>query len=201
MTFDNFLGKAVIEMIESDISVKFIKRKKDSKHSNSSFCAPPYSDFTVNYWTEKKSEDWKGDFIHEYCHFLQWKNEFEKWESYEDAFSAFNDFFNNKNRKTISQSVINKVVEVEVDCGLKVDRLLKNKKIKFDRKDYFKYNNLYILCYPSMVKYRTFNIPYKFTENIMKFIPAKPITMDIFHNYKYYEKIDFCYKLAYEGNE
>lgn len=199
MTFDAFLGKAVAEMIEDKISIKFINRKNESKHQDSSFSAPPFSDFTINYWHKKSnSEDWKCDFIHEYCHYLQWKLENDKWgQPYENAYTTFNDYFNNKDRKCISPSVIEKVVEVEVDCGLKVAKLLRRKRIKFDTKRYFKYNNLYILCYSAMVKYKTFNIPYEFTNNIMKCIPVKPLTMESWRNFKHYDKIDFCYKLAY----
>ena len=67
-----------------------------------------------------------------------------------------------------------------------------------DIKRYFHENNLYILCYDAIVKYKKFNIPYEFTETIMHQIPKKPLTMDILDNFPHYDKIDFCFKLAYE---
>jgi hypothetical protein len=202
MTINAFIGESVAEMIRAGISVKFVKRKKESKNAGCYFIPPPFSEFVIHYYEHQKPDEWIYNFIHEFCHFIQYRDEFEKWSDASDAAStSFCDFFDNKSRKKLSKKYIRRVQEMEVDCGIKVFNLIKEKRLKIDIKRYFKENNLYILCHPFMVKYRKFDIPYTYTTDIERFIPKKrPITMADIDNYKHYEKLDFCFLLAY-GNK
>lgn len=193
MTNDTFIGNSISEMITHGISVKFIKRKNESRNSGCTFTPPPYSEMVINYFYNQMNDEWIYNFIHEFCHFIQWRDENHIWGPYDKYSSKFEEYFINKKQKTLSENIVKKIQEIEIDGGLKAHKLITDNELAIDLDRYFVNNNLYILCYPSMVKYKKFIIPYEFTDNIDELIPREPVTIDVVSNYGYYNEIDSCY--------
>lgn len=174
MTNEEFVGIAIKNMLKSDISIKFTKRKKASKFDFNYFCAdPPQPEFVVNYFKNRFQNIFEI-FIHEYCHFLQWKDKIPLWIECDVALEKFILFIENK-RKTLSRDVILPIQYLELDCDKRVTKLIKKHNLKIDTIKYIKESNAYILSYPHVLQTRKF-ITEIYKPDVLKHVPDKHLT-------------------------
>lgn len=171
MTHEQYLGKTLAEMISSGVTVQFNKRIYNSKHSYNFFDDEPRPKLHINYFDDELN-DWFSVYVHEYCHFLQWKKEIKKWEPFGDHMSKVNLFLDGK-RKTVKIEHIRKVQELEMDCDRKAIKQIKKFKLKIDLEDYIRTSNLYIYCHNFFPKYGKFFIP--FTDEMLQRMPKTPL--------------------------
>lgn len=198
MTLETFIGTIIGEMMADGFTLKFVRRSNESKNSSSYFTDKPNLELCVQSFEKHKSDEWMYDTIHEYGHYMQWKHDNKFWAKFDKDLYAMCDYFEEGKNTKLTKKNIRNVQYVESDCGLQVEKVIKKYKIKIDKKRYFQNFNLYILSHPAMVKYKIFDTPYHITENIMDYIPTHPITMEEVDNFPHYDKIEMCYKLAYD---
>lgn len=194
MTRQNFIGKCVMEMIRDGMSVRFNKRIYDSKKSYSYFSEYP-REFIISYFEDRNEDDWFHDFIHEYAHYIQFKNEGEKWEQYNKDGIIFTEYIANT-RKRIALKNIRRVQELEADGNIKAEEIINKYKLKVKKSQYFKNNNLYIICHEFMVKYKVFFLPY--CRKMLRLIPDTPMTIDEIASFPHMHKLEALYKIKME---
>lgn len=180
MSNEEFLGICIFDMLKHGVNILFKKRIYDSKECYPYFHEDPLT-FALNYFESQiKNKEWFTIFIHEYCHFIQWKNEKKKWTiDYDYASEKLNKFLDKKS-KSVDIESIRKVQELELDCDKKALRLMKKHQLDVDINLYTKYSNLYILCHPLFGKYGHFYTPYELLEYVpKKHISKKDLLKDI----------------------
>lgn len=172
MKNEQFLGNTLAEMISHGVTVQFNKRIYNSKHAYNFFDDEPKPKLYINYFDEELI-DWFSVYVHEYCHFLQWKNEAKKWATFNKHIGNVNLFLDGHN-KWVSKASIKKVQELELDCDKKALRQIKKFKLKVDIDEYIKVSNLYIYCHRFFPKYKKFFIP--FEDELLDLMPKKHFT-------------------------
>jgi hypothetical protein len=95
----------------------------------------------------KSNEHWFGILIHEYCHFLQWRDNTKIWKQFEESNFSIDDIINSpkKHKKELLL-----LMKLEADCERRVIKLIKKYRL-FSVKEYaqeanavlFKYGFLY----------------------------------------------------------
>lgn len=90
-------------------------------------------------------------FIHEYCHFLQWKYDRNLWNksmlTYDILFDWIEDKSLNTNNKELDQS-LHDIIEIEHDCEKRALKLMDNNSVEnFDKIKYIKAINAYLWSY------------------------------------------------------
>jgi len=89
--------------------------------------------------------------IHEYCHFLQWKNDREFWDNSCEYYDTLFDWIANPTLE-ISEEDLNKslhtILSIEHDCEKRVLKLVKNNPIEnFNQDQYIRAINAYLWSY------------------------------------------------------
>jgi hypothetical protein len=99
-------------------------------------------------------KDWGPTFIHEYCHFLQWKK--GKYASflYGEAGGDF-DYWLKKKVKLGDKElnlIVNRIKRCELDCEKTVVKMIKKHKLEINVEQYTKNANAYIYSYNMIVE-------------------------------------------------
>lgn len=194
ITSYEFIGNAIKELLENDVSVKFNKRIYNSKNSYNYFSYLHKKELEINYF-DSDFNNWFPIFLHEYCHFLQWRDEFKKWNSYTKYLIKYDSVFNT-NLTKIKPNIIRKVQEIEMDCDQKAIAFIKKYKLDIDLKQYIKESNFYILCYEFFPKYNKFFVPYE--KHILEMFPDTHFTMSDLLNFKHKKEVEKMYVAEFE---
>jgi hypothetical protein len=156
MTQETFMGKAIKEMLESGVSVVFNKRKRYSKNNVSN---------TFDSWSkvpvltvQNYNNNWETNFenfIHEYCHFLQWK---EKSNIYRDGLINLwlLDLYCEGKNAAFTEDQLWAIQELELDCEKRVLGLNKKFKLGIDHDRYIRETNAYIYSYRYSMEMKVF---------------------------------------------
>lgn len=90
-------------------------------------------------------------FIHEYCHFLQWKNDRNFWESSTEYYDVLFDWIKNPQLETSTEDLnksLNTILSLEHDCEKRALKLVHNNPIEnFDINRYKRAVNAYLWSY------------------------------------------------------
>ena len=182
MTPEAFIGKAIIEMVNDNVSVHFNRRKYNSRYSYNFFTSgdngahkkPEKAELVINYFCEDFSH-WFPVFVHEYCHYLEWKDDPEYDILISRGCEKFGKFLNG-DIKTINKSSIRQIQQMEIDCDARAIKLINKHKFPIDLEKYIKEENLYIYCYGYMAKYKKFFIP--FEAELLDMMPSELIDVE-----------------------
>ena len=135
-----FFYQAIEEMVEAGVKVKFVGKYK---YSGSFSDLPP--EFTCK--MTKEDPRWFYTFIHEYCHFLQWR-EGTIWNEESGFYIVLDDWLNGvETSDKMMAKAIQSAKAIEIDCEKRVVKLIKSKKLSVDLEDYIKRANAYVLFY------------------------------------------------------
>jgi hypothetical protein len=91
----------------------------------------------------KTNERWFGVLIHEYCHFLQWKEQSKIWKDFEESNFNIEDIINNP--KKFKKEIL-LLIRLEADCERRVIQLIRKYRL-FDEKEYAKEANAVLYKY------------------------------------------------------
>ncbi len=177
MTPETFVGKAIREMVDDNVSVHFIKRKYNSRYAYDFFTCGDKGDkpeLAINYFYEI-FDHWFPTFIHEYCHYKQWKEDPEAWNKMSDCYDKFGDYMVGDIPK-LAPKHVRQIQATEIDCEQRAIELIKKYKFKIDLDKYIKQSNLYIYTYTYMAKYRKFFIP--FEQELLDMMPTTQYTLE-----------------------
>ena len=175
MTDEEFIGGAIKEMVTHSVTIQFIKRKNNSKFSANYFSVENDKNpvFTINYFDSNLDME---IFIHEYCHFLQWKTYTKIWH---DGLAAINhaDAWTEGEIPYCDISHIHAIQKLELDADKRAVKLIEKHKLSVDVPSYIKHSNAYVLSYFSMYKNKNINIFPKYGRpEILACVPDKHIT-------------------------
>jgi hypothetical protein len=91
----------------------------------------------------KTNERWFGVLIHEYCHFLQWREQSKLWTDFEDSNFNIEEIINNP--KKFKKEILT-LIRLEADCERRVVQLIRKYGL-FDEKEYAKEANAVLYKY------------------------------------------------------
>jgi hypothetical protein len=176
MSEEEFIGHAIKEMVENEVTVLFNKRTNNSKHSANYFSTekPNKPTFIINYFDA--SLDFEI-FLHEYCHFLQWKKKDEFWDQSIKSLNHFYEWLEGRQKKCDKKHLIN-IQMLELDADRKVVRLINKHKFNINLTKYITESNSYAMTYQYVWKHRDmrkFPINYN-ADEIMQMLPDKHLT-------------------------
>ncbi|NBQ17561.1 hypothetical protein EBU24_04540 [bacterium] len=90
-------------------------------------------------------------FIHEYCHFLQWKYDRKLWNKSMITYDLLFDWIGDKSLDVTDEALntsLHDILEIEHDCEKRVLKLIKNNPIEdFDNDKYIRAVNAYLWSY------------------------------------------------------
>jgi hypothetical protein len=164
MRQETFMGKAIKEMLESGVSVIFNKRKRYSKHnvSNTFDSWNKVPVLTVQNYNNKWETNFEN-FIHEYCHFIQWR---EKSDIYRDGLInlLLLDLYCEGKNPTFTEEQLWAIQELELDCEKRVLELNKKFKLGIDEERYICETNAYIYSYRYSMEMKKFSSKVDYTD-------------------------------------
>jgi len=91
----------------------------------------------------KSNEEWFGILIHEYCHFLQWKENSKIWNDFEESNFSIDDII--KSPKKYKKEIL-LLIHLEADCEKRAVSLIKQYNL-FDHKEYIQQANAVLYKY------------------------------------------------------
>jgi hypothetical protein len=149
-----FVSEATIELLDSKIHVEFIRKRYVDKDYSGLF---DHINKTLRVATWHKPEFWVPIFLHEYCHFKQWKEQTEHWVNAEN--SPFMDWLYDSSIKDIDYNKECHLCQLmEQECDRKVIRLMLHYKMIGHMRDVqrcIKAMNLYHISYQVMKEERS----------------------------------------------
>lgn len=178
MTRNEFIGKVAAECISYDISFKIIQ--KTSVCNYSGWFDAVRKELVCAY----KSPNGFETLIHEYNHFLQWKNRpkfWEKCDGYNNPFLAWKEGYHNDITKNKLTRAFNKAIELERDCEINSIKCIKKYDLDVDLEKYIKEANSYLFSYHFVKKYRDWPKSSIYTEELINNMPNKILPLS---NYK-----------------
>jgi hypothetical protein len=120
-------------------------------------------------------------FIHEYCHFLQWKENKNciNQELYEVLFNWING--NEYDSDLLNKSFYH-IIEIERDCELKSINLISKYNLNVDVKQYIKQANSYLFSYYLNKKYRKNPKTPIYLTNVINYMPETILDINDYIN-------------------
>lgn len=181
MTNAHFMGIAMQDLIEHRVEIKFNIRKNMSKNTSSWFNDDTKLQIVINNFDFDFPEVFET-FIHEYCHFLQWKEkdgivDYMKWDK---SVTVFFEWLA-RTRKRCPEKYLYGVQECELDCDRRVIELIKKHDLKVDIDDYIQQSNAYILSFRYAWEKRIPEDkpwPECYHASILKYAPKKHFTKE-----------------------
>lgn len=173
-----FISEALIEMIENKVSINLLRKNIIDMNGtcvNGFFTGKP---LTFNCAMAKAQKDWVPVFLHEYCHYKQFKENSKKWDNFlkVGGYKIW-DWINNKIELNSSElkEIVNVTRDLELDCEKRVIKIIEKYELGcIDIKEYIKMSNAYMFFYSLLPKTRKWYTmaPYDF-NNILKIVPDK----------------------------
>jgi len=114
-------------------------------------------------------EEWFGVLIHEYCHFLQWRDDSKLWNRFCDYDVTYSQIIL-KPEKYKRELVT--LMELEIDCERSAYNIIKNNKL-FDHKAYAKTANAILYKYAMLYKYNKWPEDNRKYQKVQDFCPQK----------------------------
>jgi hypothetical protein len=176
MTQNEFIGKVAVECIENDVSLKIIQKEKVGNYGG--WFDSNKKELVCAY----KSINGFEILIHEYHHFLQWKNNPKFWKKCEaDKCPFLNWVEGEETSKNKLTRAFNKAIELERDCEINSINFIKKHNLDVNLKQYILEANAYIYSYHYVKKYRNWPLKTIYTENVIEKMPKKILS---FEHYK-----------------
>ncbi len=145
----DFISDCLIELISSNVSIKLSNTKtvlfseNSNDYSSGFFCDNP-KEFAVA--VGKPQKEWFPIFIHEYNHFLQWKEQSKEWLNCDDVFFDHWLSDNTVNTRKVNKGIAS-LITLELDCEKRSVEMIKKFKLNIDTEHYIKCANSYVLFY------------------------------------------------------
>jgi len=178
---ETFIGNAINEMISEGVSVEFTKRHRTGKFGYNFFYDgqhPRYGKkvlFKIHFYNNTLEENY-GVFIHEFCHFRQWKDKIPLWDDARTANVIFDDWIQGKT-EFCTEEEVRIVQRLELDCDKRVLDMITEYDLPIDKDQYIKDSNGYILSYNVMFKTREFYITDAYSApEVVIHVPTHHIT-------------------------
>lgn len=122
-------------------------------------------------------DEWFGVLIHEYCHFIQWRDDSRLWNHFCDYDITYSQIINKPEKY---KKELQALMELEIDCEKCATAIIKNNKL-FDHKKYVQSANAIIYKYAILYKYNKWPEDNRKYKKVQDYCPTK-----ILKSYKEY---------------
>jgi hypothetical protein len=134
-------------------------------------------------------EEWFGILIHEYCHFIQWRDDSSLWNNFCNHDATYAQIISKPEKH---KKALQSLIDLEINCEKCTTNIIKNNKL-FNHKKYAQGANAIIYKYSMLYKYHKWPDDNKKYQKVQDFCPSK-----ILKSYKEYlnipEKVYNYYK-------
>jgi hypothetical protein len=150
MTNDNFLGISIQDLVNNQITVHLDNKKRVANGIDGFF---DYEAKKIQVATQ--NEMFIEIFLHEYCHFLQFKEKEENYKQLCDGlfYQWMSGFHNEVPQKKILTSMINCII-LEHDCDRRALAIIDKYKLNINKEEYTKLSSAYILSHWFSLEFR-----------------------------------------------
>ena len=184
----NFIAETLIELIDSKVSVELVQSVYLPDRNSGEF-----NDFPREFKVAMKRplKYWFPIYIHEFCHFRQWKEKSVLWDKYDDTFFEWVDDRENFQLSEVKKS-LKSIISLELDCEKRAVQMIKDRELPLDTDDYIKGANAYLLSY--FISYEQMgwyaSAPYE-DKKVLDVVPDKFLKVKDYMKYNstYHEKI------------
>ena len=176
-----FIQDVTGELIEAGFGIELVNKPKLPCSNRGEF---DESAKTLRVAIGGPQKFWFPVAIHEYCHFLQYKEQCKLWtdKATDKAYTEVFTWLEDESMDIPDDKLmvyIRQIQAVEQDCDRRVVELVKEEGLPIDIKDYIRRSNVYILFYNAVAKWRTWSRVAPYTiEEIVESVPAKFIPED-----------------------
>lgn len=176
MTRNEFIGKVAVECVTNGVSLKIVQ--KTSVCNYAGWFDSNIKELVCAY----KNPNGFETLIHEYNHFLQWKNRPDFWQKCDGDNNPFLCWLQGdemtKNKLT---RAFYKALELERDCEIQSIKTIKSLNLDVDVEKYTKEANSYLFSYHFVRKYRDWPARTIYTKSLVEQMPNKILPLE---NYK-----------------
>lgn len=145
MTKTKFLGWATEELLKEGIAVRLVQKRSVQG------CAGWFDASEKEFMVCVKHPDFYSVFVHEFCHFLQWRDNREWWDKHMTQYENFLSWVHKTSKVKTGRR---ECQIVELDCDRRAVALIKEKKLNIDLDQYIKKANSHIFFYLVVEKKR-----------------------------------------------
>jgi hypothetical protein len=145
MTKPEFLGWASDQLIEAGVSIRILQKIAVKG------CAGWFDSSKKELMVCAKHPDFFIVFVHEFCHFLQWRDDRKWWNKRMKGYCKFTDWLALKRKKNEGREDCQLV---ELDCEKRAVKLIRKLHLPVDIKTYIQKANSYLLFYLIVEKNR-----------------------------------------------
>lgn len=162
------ISDCILDMTKYNIKIILSNTKSvvfgldSNDKSNGYFCDDP-KEFVVA--INKPQKQWIPTFLHEYNHFLQWKENSKYWNNCKDGFLDYWLSGHNISDRVVNRG-INSMIDLELDCEKRTVDMIKRLNLPINLDWYIKTANAYVLYYNILKESRQWYIiaPYDVKE-------------------------------------
>lgn len=156
-TKNNFIVKAVRHLLDNDFSI-LLYNKDQLEDACGGWCWIDDDENKREFAVAMKHHMGFEIFIHEYCHFLQWKNDRKFWDSTLKTYDILFDWIADKSIEFSTEQLqqsLKDIISIEHDCERRVLKMVKNNPIEdFDTDKYIRAANAYLWSYHTNLELR-----------------------------------------------
>jgi len=145
MTNSNFLGWAVLQLLESGVTIKFLQQSVSEGYIGW------FDGYKKQMLVCVSRVDFLSIFLHEFCHFLQWRDNNAWWAKHMKKYIAFSNWISRASSKKATSS---SYIAMELDCERRAVELVKKFKLSIDIPQYIKKANACLFLYHIVEKNR-----------------------------------------------
>jgi hypothetical protein len=116
-----------------------------------------------------EEDEWFGVLIHEYCHFIQWRDDSDLWNRFCDYDVTYSQVISKPNKH---KKALEALMELEINCEKCAMAIIKNNKL-FNHKTYTQGANAIIYKYAMLYKYGKWPEDNKKYKKVQEFCPTK----------------------------
>jgi hypothetical protein len=101
-------------------------------------------------------QEWGQNFVHEYCHFLQWRDKRYVGELYDKSSEHFEQWIKKMRHISIDELIktLNRERRIEIDCEKRVIKEIDKYSLEIDKDRYIRKANAYIYSFNMIVETR-----------------------------------------------
>lgn len=178
MTPESFVGHCIKDMISSGVTIEITRRKNMSSHAHSYFTESNgvVPNFRVNYF-KNDFNFYLPTFIHEYCHFLQWKNKSVYFTKGIKSTERYYKWLGGET-EDVDISDLRNIQKMELDCDRRAIKIIKKNSINIDLQQYIQESNSYILAHNYVHESRKYFSTFPYAKDCVRTtVPTKHLGM------------------------
>lgn len=177
MKRQEFLSLVINNLISDKISINLYQE------CNICDCGGWFDSRGKEFVIAMKSNSWFEILLHEYCHYLQWKNNRKFFNMKTTSCGILFSWLENEDYSdNIIKKAINDIIEIEWDCEINALKLIKQYKLDIDVDQYIKSANACLLFYHMVHQSRKWCIGSPYGPKITRTMPSQLNSLDFYRN-------------------